>query len=67
MSKKSRLSPSQSIVILTAYTLQRDQFETLYGYITDEPDTYKFVRFTPDTGPYPKAYHPSIVIHETVA
>ena len=46
--------------------LQRDQFETLYRRITDEPDGFELDRLTPDADPYPGvlSLHPRFEIDE---
>jgi len=46
--------------------LQRDQFETLYRRITDEPDGFELDRLPPDADPYPAvlSLHPRFEIDE---
>jgi len=46
--------------------LQRDQFETLYRRITDEPDGFELDRLPPDAAPYPAvlSVHPRFEIDE---
>jgi len=46
--------------------LQRDQFETLYRRITDEPDGFELDRLPPDADPYPAvlSVHPRFEIDE---
>lgn len=46
--------------------LQRDQFETLYHRITDEPDGFEHDRLPPDADPYPAvlSVHPRFEIDE---
>lgn len=46
--------------------LQRDQFETLYHRITDEPDGFELDRLPPDADPYPAvlSVHPRFEIDE---
>jgi len=46
--------------------LQRDQFETLYRRITDEPDGFDLDRLPPDADPYPAvlSLHPRFEIDE---
>jgi len=46
--------------------LQRDQFETLYRRITDEPDGFNLDRLPPDADPYPAvlSLHPRFEIDE---
>jgi hypothetical protein len=46
--------------------LQRDQFETLYRRITDEPDGFELDRLPPDAGPNPAVLsaHPRIEVDE---
>lgn len=46
--------------------LQRDQFETLYRRITDEPDGFDLDRLPPDADPYPAvlSFHPRFEIDE---
>ena len=46
--------------------LQRDQFETLYRRITDEPDGFELDRLPPDADPYPAvlSLHPRFEINE---
>ncbi|MCQ4334995.1 hypothetical protein KM295_16205 [Natronomonas sp. F2-12] len=46
--------------------LQRDQFETLYRRITDEPDGFELDRLPPDADPYPAvlSLHPRYEIDE---
>ncbi|WP_302079966.1 hypothetical protein [Salinibaculum rarum] len=47
-------------------SLQRDQFETLYRRITDEPDGFELDRLPPDADPYPTvlSVHPRFEIDE---
>ena len=49
--------------------LQRDQFETLYRRIADEPDGFDLVRLPPDADPYPAvlSLHPRFEIDEDLA
>ncbi len=46
--------------------LQRDQFETLYRRISDEPDGFELDRLPPDADPYPAvlSLHPRFEIDE---
>jgi len=46
--------------------LQRDQFETLYQRLTDEPDGFDLDRLPPDADPYPAvlSLHPRFEIDE---
>jgi hypothetical protein len=46
--------------------LQRDQFETLYHRLTDEPDGFDLDRLPPDADPYPAvlSVHPRFEIDE---
>ncbi|MDB2261933.1 hypothetical protein PM035_14075 [Halorubrum ezzemoulense] len=46
--------------------LQRDQFETLYRRITDEPDGFELDRLPPDADPYPAvlSLHPRFEVDE---
>lgn len=46
--------------------LQRDQFETLYRRISDEPDGFDLDRLPPDADPYPAVWslHPRFEIDE---
>jgi len=46
--------------------LQRDQFETLYRRITDDPDGFDLDRLPPDADPYPAvlSLHPRFEINE---
>jgi hypothetical protein len=46
--------------------LQRDQFETLYRRITDEPDSFDLDRLPPNADPYPAvlSLHPRFEIDE---
>ena len=46
--------------------LQRDQFETLYRRVADEPDGFEFDRLPPDADPYPAvlSLHPRFEIDE---
>ncbi len=46
--------------------LQRDQFETLYRRITDEPDGFDLDRLPPDADPYPAvlSLHPRFEVDE---
>jgi hypothetical protein len=46
--------------------LQRDQFETLYRRISDEPDGFELDRLPPDADPYPAvlSVHPRFEIDE---
>jgi polyhydroxyalkanoate synthesis regulator phasin len=46
--------------------LQRDQFETLYGRIQDEPTAFALDRLPPDADPYPAvlSLHPRYEINE---
>ncbi len=46
--------------------LQRDQFETLYRRITDEPDGFELNRLPPDADPYPAvlSLHPRFEVDE---
>ena len=46
--------------------LQRDQFETLYRRITEEPDGFELNRLPPDADPYPAvlSVHPRFEIDE---
>ena len=46
--------------------LQRDQFETLYRRITEEPDGFELDRLPPDADPYPAvlSVHPRFEIDE---
>ena len=49
-----------------ARPLQRDQFETLYRRITDEPDGFELDRLPPDADPYPAvlSLHPRFEVDE---
>ena len=46
--------------------LQREQFETMYRRITDEPDGFELDRLPPDADPYPAVWslHPRFEIDE---
>lgn len=46
--------------------LQRDQFETLYRRVSDEPDGFELDRLPPDADPYPAvlSLHPRFEIEE---
>jgi molecular chaperone DnaK (HSP70) len=46
--------------------LQREQFETMYTRITDEPDGFELDRLPPDADPYPAVWslHPRFEIDE---
>jgi len=47
--------------------LQRDQFETLFQRITDEPDGFELDRLPPDADPYPAvlSLHPRFEVDES--